>query len=79
MVIKLLKSLLRWIQYEFNIHFTSIAKQIEEKIVKPKDKYYKYLNDLITNSIFISNTDSDKVLLVIKELSNSKSAGSDFS
>ena len=25
--------------YEFNIHFTSDAKQIEEKLMKPKHKY----------------------------------------
>ena len=60
---------------EFNKHFTSIAKQIEEKIVKPKHKYYKYLNNPNTNSFVISPIKSNKVLPAIKELSNSKSTG----
>ena len=60
---------------EFNKHFTSIAKQIEEKILKPKHKYYKYLNNPNTNSFFISPTNSHEVLSVIKELRNSKSTG----
>ena len=47
----------------------------KKKIVKPKQKYCKYLNNLNTNSFFISPTNSDEVLLVIKELSNSKSTG----
>ena len=28
---------------EFNKHFTSIAKQVEEKLLKPKHNYYTYL------------------------------------
>ena len=27
---------------EFNTHFTSVAKQIEEKLIKPKHHYSKY-------------------------------------
>ena len=53
---------------EFNKHFTFIAKQIEEKIVKPKHKYYKYLNNPNTNSFFISPTNSDKVLSVANHI-----------
>ena len=53
---------------EFNKHFTSIAKQIEEKIVKPKHKYYKYLNNPNTNSFFISPTNSDEVLSVANHI-----------
>ena len=58
---------------EFNKHFTSIAKQLEEKLVKSKHKYYKYLKIPNTNSFSISPTNSDEVLSVIKELSNNKS------
>ena len=60
---------------EFNKHFTYIAKQIKEKIVKPKHKYYKYLNNPNTNSFVISPIKSNKVLSAIKELSKSKSTG----
>ena len=58
---------------EFIKHFTSIAKKIEEKLVKPKHKYYKYLNNQNNNSYFISPTIIDEVLLLIKEVGYSKS------
>ena len=48
---------------EFNKHFTSIAKQIEEKLIKPKHKYSEYLKN------------PNEVLSVIKELKNNKSTG----
>ena len=54
--------------------FTSIAKQIDEKLLKSKHKYYKYLTNRNTNYFFISPTNSGEVLTVIKELSNNKSA-----
>ena len=73
LVIKLLKSLLRF--NEFNKHFTSIAKQTEEKFVKPKRKYCKYLNKPNTTFFYISPTNSDEMLSGIKELNNSKSTG----
>ena len=60
---------------KFNKHFTSIAKQMKENLVKPKSKHYKYLKNQNTNSFFISPTNSDEVLSVIKELSNNKSSG----
>ena len=60
---------------EFNKHFTSIAKQIEEKLIKPKHKYSEYLKNPNANSFFISSTNSDEVLSVIKELKNNKSTG----
>ena len=58
-----------------NKHFTSIAKQTEENLIKPKHKYSEYLKNPNTNSFFISPTNSDKVLSVIKELKHKKSIG----
>ena len=58
---------------EFTKHFTSIAKKIEEKLVRPKHKYYKYLNNQNNNSYFISPTIIGEVLLVVKEVGYSKS------
>ena len=60
---------------EFKKHFTSIARQIEEKLIKPKHKYSEYLKNPNANSFFISPTNSDAVLSVIKELKNNKSTG----
>ena len=60
---------------EFNKHFTSIAKQIEETLIKPKHKYSEYLKNQNANSFFISPTNSDEVLSVIKKLKNNKSTG----
>ena len=50
-------------------------KQIEEKLVNSKHKYNKYLINPNTNSFFISPTNSDDLLTVIKELRNNKSRG----
>ena len=58
-----------------NKHFTSISKQIEEKLMKPKHRYSEYLKNPNANSFFISPTNSDEVLSVIKELKNNKSTG----
>ena len=58
-----------------NKHFPSIAKQIEEKLAQPKDKYYKYLKNPNINSFFVSPTNSDEMLSVMKELNNNKSTG----
>ena len=58
-----------------NKHFTSIAKQTEENLIKPKHKYSEYLKNPNANSFFISPTNSDEVLSVIKELKHNKSIG----
>ena len=54
---------------EFNSHFTSVAKQIEEKLIKPKHHYSKYLKNPNSNSIFIAPTNK------IKNLRKDKSSG----
>ena len=60
---------------KFNKHFTSIAKQIEENLIKPKHNYHEYLKNPNVNSFFISPSNSDEVFSVIKELKNNKSTG----
>ena len=47
---------------EFNRHFTSVAKQIEEKLIKPKHHYSKYLKNPNSNSFFIAPTNNKEVL-----------------
>ena len=59
---------------EFIEYFTSIAKQTEETLIKPKHKYSEYLKNPNANSFFISPPTNDEVLSVIKELKN-KSTG----
>ena len=51
-------------------HFTFIAKGIEEDLIKQKHKYSEYLRNRNANSFFISPTNSDQALSVIKELKN---------
>ena len=60
---------------EFNRHFTSVAKQIEEKLIKPKHHYFKYLKNPNSNSFFIATTNNEEVLSKIKNLKKNKSSG----
>ena len=57
---------------EFNRHFTSVAKQIEEKLIKPKHHYSKYLKNPNSNSFFIAPTNNEEVLSEIKNLKKDK-------
>ena len=63
------------IESEFNKRFISIAKQIEKKLIKLKHKYSEHLKNPNANYFFISPTNSDEVLLTMKELKNHKSTG----
>ena len=56
-------------------HFTFITKGIEENLIKQKHKYSEYLRNRNANSFFITPTNSDQALSVIKELKNNKFAG----
>ena len=60
---------------EFNGHFTSVAKQIEQKLTKPKHHYSKYLKNPSSNSFFIAPTNNEEVLPEIKNLKKGKSSG----
>ena len=60
---------------EFNRHFTLVAKQIEEKLIKPKHHYSKYLKNPNSNSFFIAPTNNEEVLSEIKNLKTGKSPG----
>ena len=60
---------------EFNRHFTSVAKQIEEKLIKSKHHYSKYLKNPNSNSFFIAPTNNKEVLSEIKNLKMEKSSG----
>ena len=47
---------------ELNRLFTSIAEQIEEKLIKPKHHYSKCLKNQNRNSFFITPTNNEEVL-----------------
>ena len=60
---------------EFNRHFTLVAKQMEEKLIKPKHHYFKYLKNPNSNSFFIAPTNNKEVLFEIKNLKKDKFSG----
>ena len=60
---------------EFNRHFTSVPKQIEEKLIKLKHHYSKCLKNPNSNSFFITTTNNGEVLSEIKNLKKDKSSG----
>ena len=60
---------------EFNNHFTSIAKKLEEKLIKPKSDFSQYLKDPNQQSFFIAAAESSEILSEIKSLKSSKSSG----
>ena len=55
-------------------NFTSVAKQKEDKLIKPKD-YSKYLKNPNCTSCFITPTNNEEVLFEIKNLKKDKSSG----
>ena len=61
---------------KFNRHFTSVAKQIEEKLIKPKHHYSRYLKNPNSNSFFITPTYNEEVLSEIKNLKKDESSQS---
>ena len=63
------------IEEEFNKHFTSIAKNIKKKLIKPNCVFSKFLMNPNRNSFFISPTTKEEVTSSIKTLKNSKFTG----
>ena len=59
----------------FNNHFTSIDKKIENNLVKSKFNYPKYLSNPNKYSFYIKPTNTDDVLYEITKLANNKSIG----
>ena len=59
---------------EFNNHFTSIAKNIETKLIKPNCDFSKFLKNPNKDSFFITPTNKEEVAS-IKALKNNKSTG----
>ena len=60
---------------EFNNHFTSIAKNIKKKLIKPNCYFSKFLKNPNKHSFFITLTNQQEVASIIKTLKNSKSSG----
>ena len=52
----------------FSNHFTSIAKNIEQKLITSKSKYYDYLKDSSQQTLFLAPTNEQEVLTTIKRL-----------
>ena len=51
---------------EFNNHFTSIAKNIEKKLIKPNFDFSKFLKNSNKDSFFITLTNKEEVASIIK-------------
>ena len=60
---------------ELNNHFTSIAKNIGKKLIKPSCDFPKFLKNLNKDSFFISRTNKKKVAFIIKTFKNNISTG----
>ena len=56
-------------------YFTSVVKQVKEKLIKPKHQYSKYLKNLYGNSFFITPANNEEVLSEIKSLQNENLQG----
>ena len=60
---------------ELNNHFTSIAKNIEKKLIKPNCDFSKFLKNPNKDSFFITPTSKEEVASIIKTFKNNKSTG----
>ena len=60
----------------FNNHFTSIAKNMEQKLIAPKSKYTDYLKNLWQQTFFLTPTNEQEVLKTIKQLERNKASKS---
>ena len=59
-----------------NNHFTSIAKNMEQKLIDPKSKYTDYLKNLWQQTFFLTPTNVLGVLKTIKLLKRNKASKS---
>ena len=60
---------------ELNNHFTSIAKNIEKKPIKPNRDFSKFLKNRNKDSFFITPTNKEEVASIVKAFKNNKSTG----
>ena len=63
------------ISEKFNDFFVNIGNKVEAKIPKPKSSFLTYLNNRVSNSMFIRPIDDDEVFDMLKKLDKSKSSG----
>ena len=64
------------ISEDFNKFFSTIAKDIDNKIIPTNKTHKDYLNASIVNSFFLTPTNDEEVKSLIKEMNTSKSVGS---
>ena len=60
----------------FNKFFSSIAKDIDTKIIPTNKTHKDYLNASIVNSFFLTPINGEELELLTKEMNTSKSEGS---
>ena len=60
---------------ELNNHFTTIAKNIEKKLIKPNCDFSKFLKNPNRDSFFITPSSKEEVASIIKAFKNNKSTG----
>ena len=63
------------IEEELNNHFTSIAKNIERKLIKPNCDFSKFWKNPNKDSFFIAPTNKEEVASIIKTFKNNKYTG----
>ena len=59
----------------FNNHFTSIAQNMEQKIITSKSKYSDYLKNPCQKTFFLTPLNEQEVLQTIKLLKRNKASG----
>ena len=59
----------------FNMFFSTIAKDIDEKIVPTNKTHKDYFNASIVKSFFLTLINDEELELMIKEINTSKSVG----
>ena len=65
----------RTISEAFNKFFSTIPKDIDNKIIPTNKTHRDYLNASIVNSFFLTPTNDEEVKSLIKEMNTSKSVG----
>ena len=66
---------LKTISEDFNSFFSTIAKDIDNKIIPTNKTHKDYLDASIVNSFFLTPINDEEVESLIKEMNTSKSVG----
>ena len=62
---------------EFNNYFVNIGPNLAKEIASPQKQFHTFLHDPISKSLFLTPTNEQEVLNIIKQLKNKSSFGFD--